>query len=194
MATALLISEQRVKQLTNLDNNVRVEEITPFVIQAQDIMLQNRIGTKLYDRLKQGVIDDDLNANEQELLNNYAGPALAHYAVYLMLPGLKYKLVDKGVLSGASEETTQTSLEELNYLRQSVKDVAEFYEQRMYEYLCDNSTDFPQYNSPGDQGMFPSTDSPYFSGLVIPKPRYAKETCNCEDGCGCRDIRGTQIY
>lgn len=192
MATALLISEQRVKQLTNLDSNVRIDEITPFVIQAQDIMLQNRIGTKLYDRLKAGVIADNLNASEALLLNDYAGPALAQYAVYLMLPGLKYKLVDKGVLSGSSEETSDTSLDELNFLRQSVKDVAEFYEQRLYEFLCDNSSDYPEYSSPGQDGMFPSTDTPYFSGLVIPKPRYAKNE-QCQDGCNCCDVRGTEI-
>jgi hypothetical protein len=186
---ALLISEQRVKQLTNLDSNVRIEEITPFVIQSQDIMLQTRLGTLFYERLKEGVINNDLNSDETKLLNDYIAPSLAHYSVYLMLPGLKYKLVDKGVLSGSSEETTQTSLEELNYLRSSVKDVAEFYIQRMFEYLCDNSTLYPQYASPGPDGMYPSTDSAYFSGLVIPKPLYAtrqQELCgNCEGNCGC---------
>ena len=80
MSRAILISEQRVKQLTNLDDNVRVEEITPFIIQSMDLYLQDRLGTKFYERLQQGVLDADLNADEKALLNDYIGPMLAHYS------------------------------------------------------------------------------------------------------------------
>ena len=68
--TALLVSEQRLKQWTQLDDNVRLNEITPHILQAQDIYLQNVLCTKLFDRLKAGVIAADLNANEQLLLND----------------------------------------------------------------------------------------------------------------------------
>ena len=37
--TALLVSEQRLKQWTNLDSNVRVEDITPWIISAQDVCI-----------------------------------------------------------------------------------------------------------------------------------------------------------
>ena len=184
--TAILISEQRVKQYTNLDNNIRVEEITPFIIQAQDLYLQDRLGTKFFERLKTGVIDGDLNAAEQKLLNDYVGPMLAHYSVYLMLPGLKYKFVDKGILSGTSEETSPTSLEELKYLRQSVLDTAEFYDERLHEYLHDvDSGTFPEYTSPGSDGMSPNHDTAYFSGLVTDIPMKYEKNCKCKGHCDC---------
>ena len=170
MALAILISEQRVKQITNLDDNVRVDEITPFIIQAQDLYLQDTLGTKLFNRLKDGVVANDLNADEQTLLNDYIGSMLANYALYLMLPGLKYKLVEKGIVSGQSEETGATSLDELKYLRQTVLDTAEFYDKRLRQFLCDvDSGTYPQYDSPGNDGMMPNDDSPYFAGLVTPK-------------------------
>jgi hypothetical protein len=169
MATALLISEQRVKQLTSLDQNVRVEDITPFIIQSQDLYRYPRLGFKFFDRLKQGVIDNDLNLNEQKLLNDYIGPMLANYSLYHMLPGLKYKFVDKGILSGNSEETTQTSLDELDYLRNNIRNTAEFYDERLREYLCDQPAGtFPEYTNPGTEGLPPSHETGYFSGLVIP--------------------------
>lgn len=186
--TALLISEQRVKQYTNLDNNVRMEEITPFIIQSQDLFLQPRLGTKFFTRLKDGVIAGDLNADEKELLNNYISPMLAHYSVYLMLPGLKYKLVDKGILNGTSEETSPTTLQELEYLRQATLDTAQFYDERLHEYLHDiESGTFPEYSSPGSDGMSPDHETAYFSGLVVPnyfKLKYAKE-CGCYSDCDC---------
>ena len=48
------------------------------------------------------------------------------YALYMMLPTIKYRIVEKGIVSGTSEETA-TNLDELKYLRQSVLDTAEFY-------------------------------------------------------------------
>ena len=188
--TVLLISEQRVKQWTNLDDNVRVNEITPFIIQAQDIYLQDRLGTKFYDRLKKGVFNDDLTTDEEKVLNEYVGPMLAHYSLYMMMPGLKYKLVDKGVVSGASEETTPTTLDELRYLRQATLDTAEFYDARLKEYLCDQpSGTFPEYSQPGADGMRPNNETPYFSGLVTDTYSYGK--CDCKSNCEC--IGGEQI-
>ena len=74
--TALLVSEQRMKQWTQLDDNVRMDDITPFILQAQDIYMQDTLGTKFYTRLKEGVIADDLDADEKLLLNDYIGPTL----------------------------------------------------------------------------------------------------------------------
>jgi len=180
--TALLVSEQRLKQWTNLDSNVRVEEITPFIIQAQDIYIQDSLGTKFFNAIKDGIVNSSLTSDEQTLLNDYIGPMLMQYALYLMMPGLKYKLVDKGILSGTSEESTQTSLDELKYLRQSTLDTAQFYNERLREYLLDNPGMFADYETPGTDGMFPNKQTPYFSGLVVPRNNktYYEEKC---DGC-----------
>ena len=103
-----------------------------------------------------------------------------------MMPGLKYKLTDKGVLSGSSEETTQTSLDELKYMRQSALDTAEFYQKRMREFLMDNPGMFPEYTSPGTKGMYPNKENPYFSGLVTPRryKDYYEQKCDGCDDCG----------
>jgi len=187
MATALLVSEQRLKQWTNLDENVRVEEITPFIIQAQDIYIQDQLGTKFYNSIKDGIINNTLTTDENAFLQDYIGPTLMQYGLYLMMPGLKYHLTDKGVLSGSSENATQTSLDELKYLRQSVLNTAEFYAQRLREYLMDNPGMFADYDTPGTDGMYPNKQTPYFSGLVVPKMRYKSYYDEKCDGC---DIYG----
>ena len=110
-----------------------------------------------------------------------------------MMPGLKYKLVEKGVVSGNSEDTDATSLEELKYLRQSTLDLAEFYDARLREYLCDVSTGtFPLYDTPTpDDGMNPEKSTPYFGGLVTNIDNYGKRYptwCSqcAENGCTCK--------
>ena len=184
--TVLLVSEQRLKQWTQLDDNVRMNEITPHILQAQDIYIQNSLGTLLYDRIKSGIVANDLNSDETTLLKDYIGPTLMQYALYLMLPSIKYKIANQGVLNGTSEETTPTTLDELKFLRQTILDTAEFYNKRLVKYFYDNPGMFPQYDAPGTDGMMPDKRNPYFSGLVTGKSNlnyYEEKYGDCTD-CG----------
>lgn len=184
--TAILLSEQRLKQYTSLDINVRVDLITPYLISAQDIYVQDLLGTTFYNRIKSGVILNDLNAQEQELLNDYLQPLIAHYALYFMLPYIKYKIVEKGLLNGTSEETESTNLEDLQYIRQCELDLAQFYQERAREYLRNSPGVFPQYDAWNSRdGMSPNRERPYFSGLVTSgikryKTYYGEK---CKDDC-----------
>jgi hypothetical protein len=147
-------------------------------------MLQGRIGTAFYTRLKEGVINGDLNTDEKLLLNEYIGPMLAHYSLYYMLPAIKYKVVDKGILSGTSEETQPTSLDELEYLRANSMDIAQFYDKRLLEFLVERDNGvYPLYNNPGPDGMYPNTNEAYFSGLVTNINPYYAQTNYDINGC-----------
>lgn len=190
MENVLLVSEQRMKQWTSLDSNIRIDVLTPSIIQAQDIYIQDTLGTKFYTRLKAGVIANDLTTNESAFLKDQVGPCLIQYALYLLLPNLKYKMVEAGIVNGTSEETQATTLDEMKYLRESALDTAQFYNQRMLEYLQDNPGMFATYTDPGTDGMLPNKDTPYFSGLQteIPLLRndlyiYADCGLDCDPDC-----------
>lgn len=185
-AISLFVSEQRFKQFTSVDNNVRDNDVAVYILQAQQMYAQDTLGTTFYNRLTEGIIANDLTADEGNLLNDYIAPMVMQYGYYLMLPTLKYKIVDKGVLNGTSEETSATSLEELKYLRQAALDAAQFYTKRLREYLLDNPGMFTQYENPGTDGMYPNKTNPYFSGLVTPggprnKPGAHPNCDECDD-------------
>lgn len=194
--TVLLVSEQRLKQWTSLDNNTRDEEITPSILDAQNVYIQQTLGTPLFNHIKDGVLNTTLNAAEIELLNDYIAPALMQYALYLILPNIKYKIVEKGILNGTSEETSPTSLDELKYLRQSTLDLAQFYDARLREFLCNaDPATYPLYVNPtAKDGMRPDKRSPYNSGLVTNFRRYDKypyNTTNCQN---CQDYCNGSCY
>ena len=168
-AIALFVSEQRFKQFTSVDSNVRDEDVAVYILQAQQMGAQNTLGTRFYNRLSEGIIASNLTTDERNLLDDYIAPYVMQYGLYLMLPTLKYKIVDKGVVSGTSEETAATSLDELKYLREAALDASEFYNKRLREFLLDNPGMFTEYTNPGTDGMYPDKTNPYFSGLVTPK-------------------------
>lgn len=186
--TVLLVSEQRMIDWTSLDNNIRMDILTPAILNAQSVYVQDSLGSPFYNRLLEGVKNNDLTTDEETFLRDLIGPMLMQYALYLLLPNLKYKYVEKGILSGSSEETSDTTLEELQYLRTTALDLAQFYDERLKEYLCDYPSLFPIYRSWNAKGMRPNKETSYFSGLQtdIPKNPYAKKPFNtqCQGECG----------
>ena len=92
MANVLFISEARLKALTAVHDNVQPNDIMPFVLQSQDIYIQDILGTTLYNNLKTAVSASTTTAAEQTLINDYLSPTLANYAIYLALPSLNYKV------------------------------------------------------------------------------------------------------
>lgn len=173
MIYALLISEQKLKQYTPMDSNVEMEEIRPFIIQAQDLKLQSLLGTNFMQDLMAKVDSDSLNEKETELIKYYIQPLLANYTLYLALPNLAYKIHNKAIVQPTSEESTSVSLDIIKYLRDAYKNNSDFYVDRLTDYLCDYSNDFPLYTSTNIKGMQPMT-SKNNSGIYLPKTGYRR--------------------
>lgn len=172
MSNTIFISEERLKKLTAVHANMEPDEVMPFVLQAQDIYIQDLLGTKFYNKLKENIPIYNLTAEEYDLLNDYIGPTLANYAVYMALPSFNYKMKNKAILTPSAEEAQNIDLTELKYLRNSVLNTAEFYRERTREFLKDNEEKFPDYINYGVDGMAPNKRNAYSSGIVIPNRCY----------------------
>ena len=190
MATALFITEEKLKSFTAIDENVDPALLYPFVLQAQDFWVQQTLGTKLYNKMKELVVDNIMSGTPiptdyKTLLDDYISPTVVHYAYYQALPSLKYRTTNKGILSGTSEVAQSITLDELQYLRNNIFDSAKFYDERMRDYLVWHSSLYPEYTTytSGD-GLNPDRSSAYYTGLVIPKNRYRSidDDCNTSNG------------
>lgn len=190
MATALFVTEEKIKSFTLLDDNLDPHELYPFILQAQDFYIQDTCGTKLYTKIKELVVDKVVSGTPiptdyKTLLDDYIQPVVLHYAVYQALPALKYKATNKGVVSGTSEVSAQITLEELQYLRNNVFESAKFYNERLREYLRDYNTLFPEYMTfTYKDGMPPRYGTSYYTGLAMPKRKYYDKFDDCENSNG----------
>lgn len=193
MATVLLITEERLKGYTGIDENVDPKELYPFALQAQDIHLQQSLGTKLYDRIKTDVAafvngGTPIAADYKTLLDDYIQPTIVHYTYYLALPHIKYRTTNKGVLSGTSETAAGISLDELQYLRNTIKQTAQFYDERLRDYLREWNELFTEYTSyTSKDGMAPNRSTAYYTGLAIPGKWQKGRACDCGECEYCTD-------
>ena len=154
--TALFIKDEDLKRNTILDGNVDTDKFKPYVKIAQEIHIQNYLGTDLYKRLQTGIISDDLTVNEETLIG-YIQNALIHWAAVDYLPFAAYTVGNGGIYKHLPENAVQVEKDEVDRLVQAERDFAQYYTQRMIDYLCDNSTLYPEYSSNTDNDINPDT-------------------------------------
>ena len=171
---ALLVSEEKLKAFTSINQNVSPADLIPYILQSQDIVLQNYIGATYYMELKNQVVAGTVSSDNQFLLDNYIGNALCNWGLFYALPFLKYKIFNKSVVSPTSENSDSITLEELKFLMEQVRSAGETYMKRMIEWMVLHPGSFQAYVAPRVlDGQLPERGNPYFGSLVTPKQPYA---------------------
>jgi len=166
----LFIDDQYLKTYTPLGKSIDVDQIYPFVQEAQDIYIQDLLGTPLYNFLEYqlfiGTTFSTPYFTSQEVdLINMCSKALAYWTIYLALPHLAIQIRNIGVARATSENTTVSTVQELKYIREEMQNLGEFYNQRVVNYLCEYSEFFPLYNA-ASKDMYP-TNYQYDSDIYI---------------------------
>lgn len=170
MAQALLITREDIVKKTALNGNVDTDLFIQFVKIAQDTHIQNYLGTDLLEKLQSlisaGTLDDAVNADYKSLLITYVKPMLIHWGMVEYLPFAAYSVANKGVFKHLSENSTNAEKFEVDFLVEKQRDIAQHYTQRFIDYICFNTTTFPEYNSNTNGDMYPDSDT-NFGGWVI---------------------------
>lgn len=170
----LFISEEKLKAFTTLSTNLSPEDLVPHVFNAQNIVLPNSIGQTYYNALKERISEGTLTAADEYLLDQYISPLLCNYALYYASTFVNFRLYNKGILKGTSENGETVDLDELKFLQSQIRMIAESYSEQMTYWLVQNSTDYPLFNSPNSlDGFLPDKGPKYTSNLVTPHTMYA---------------------
>ena len=166
MATALFIKREDLVRNTALGGNVDTDKFIQFVKIAQEIHIQNYLGTKLYDKISSDIIGGTLSGNYLSLVNSYIQPMLIHFAMMEYLPFAAYTIANGGVYKHQSENSASVDKTEVDFLIEKERKIAEFYVRRFVDYMAFHQNDFPEYNQNNNEDMFPDHDVQY-SGWVL---------------------------
>jgi hypothetical protein len=166
MAQALFISRDDIIKFTVLNGNIDTDKFIQFIKIAQDVHIQNYLGTRLFNRLNDDIVNDDLTQPYSDLLTTYIKPMLIHWAMVEFLPYAAYTVANKGVFKHNSENSTNVDKNEIDFLIAKERDVAQSYTNRFIDYMCFNQVSFPEYNANSNADVFPDKDA-NFTGWVI---------------------------
>jgi hypothetical protein len=166
MAQALFISRDDIIKFTVLNGNIDTDKFIQFIKIAQDVHIQNYLGTRLFNRLNDDIVNDDLTQPYSDLLSIYIKPMLIHWAMVEFLPYAAYTVANKGVFKHNSENSTNVDKNEIDFLIAKERDVAQSYTNRFIDYMSFNQVSFPEYNANSNADVFPDKDA-NFTGWVI---------------------------
>ena len=164
--SALFCNEDKLKSSTAINYNVDTAFLLPFLKIAQDKHLQIILGSKLYDKISEEIVEGTLAGDYKTLVDDYIQDSIIHYALVEALPYISFQIKNGTITQKNSENGTAASKSDVTWLIQKERDTAEFYGQRIVDYLCENSSSFPEYSTNTGADISPTSNA-YFTGIKL---------------------------
>lgn len=140
------ITENYLKVNTPTTANINITEILPLVKGAADMWTQSTLGTYFYQYLLAKYNAQTLNSDEK-ILVALMQPSIAWRACADATIELSLQLKNKGVQTQSGDNSASAELKAVQFLNRHYAQKAEFYEQKMWEYLCKNKDLYPEFIS-----------------------------------------------
>lgn len=176
-SNTLLITVQQLKDRTGLHSNVDEKLVAPDIKYCQDSYIMPLLGTALMNKLQEQI--EAAPAYKPTgvyltLWENYLLDALCYYVLSESPMTLSYQLYNKGLNRKTSDNTLNPDVSEIMQSADKYKKRAEWYGQRMADYLLENYELYPEYTTPGT-GV----------DVFLPDTNAYKTTFSLGDDCGC---------
>jgi len=163
----LYISSTRIKKDTALGGSVDDNIIMPYILLAQDMFILPVLGTDLDAKLKSDIQGGSLAGDYKTLVETYIQPALVQFAFAELAPFLRLRFVNNSiVVMGDTDTGSAATFEDLSPIISRSKDAAEFYRERLIDYIRNNTSSFPEYSTNSGSDLDPTVNN-YFAGINL---------------------------
>ena len=167
MAKGLMISRKDLVKYTSLSGNIDTDKFIQYVLIAQEITVQQLLGTDLYEKIQTDIEGSSLTGDYLTLVETYIKPVLIHAAAVQYIPFASYTFGNKGVFKHTSETGESVSKEEVDYLVEKERSVMQFYADRLIDHLSfESASKYPEYNTNSNDDVNPITGQ-FYTGWVL---------------------------
>ena len=145
MTTVQLISEAKIREFTDMNNNVDSKLISNAIREAQDIELQRLLGTLLYNKILSDVQSNTLTGAYRTLVDDWIQNFLLYATYYITLEYIYMRPRNNGLLTPTGGDNSESVDRQMfNVKRQSVQNKREFYAEKLTDYLIENQNSYPE--------------------------------------------------
>lgn len=165
-----LISTTYLKDNTPINENVDDKLLKSAIKESQEIYIRDIIGSGLYNEIQDQAFNGTLTNNNTTLLDTYIAPCLKYYTLTESMLPMTFKMLNKTVASRNSDNANAITIEEMTLMERRFRDKAEYYANRLKDYLCANTSTYPKYLNAGStlDTIFPQ-DVQVFGGIYLPE-------------------------
>jgi hypothetical protein len=170
-----LISTTFLKDNTPINENVDDKLLKSAIKEAQEIYIRDVIGSGIYNELQTQAFAGTITNANTTLLDVYIAPCLKYYTLTESMLPMTFKMLNKTLGTRTSDNTQPVSIDEMTLIERRYRDKAEYYAQRLREFLQANSTIYPLYFNPGSTiDTIRPHNTQLFGGIYLP-PDYDEE-------------------
>ena len=167
--TTLFIDRNTLIKRSVLGGAIDPDRIVPHIYTAQQKYVMPTLGTMLTNKLQSDIESGSLSGNYKTLVEDYITDTLVHYVVVEYLPYSLYHIAQAGVLSYQGDAQVKPDKRDVDFLLQKSLQSAQFFSERLTDYLIANNTLFPEYfetNGKSDN-VYPNKTQKYTSNWYI---------------------------
>lgn len=161
MAQALFVTREDIVKFTAINGNIDTDKFIQWVKVAQDIHIQNYLGTKLFNKINNDIVANTLANPYLMLLNVYIKPMVIHWTMVEYLPFAAYTIANKGVFKHGSENSTNVEKSEVDFLVEKERSIAQNYTRRFIDYMSFNQSSFPEYTTNSNADVYPDKQADF---------------------------------
>jgi hypothetical protein len=166
MAEALLITRDDLVRFTATNGNMDTDTFIQWIKVAQDIHIQQYTGTQLLDKIKTDIVNNTLTNPYLDLVETYLKPMLIHWAMVEFLPFQAYTIANKGIFKHSSENASNVDKNEVDFLIEKQRYLAQNYTERFIQYMAFSGNTFPEYYTNSNSDIYPNSDSNYMGWVI----------------------------
>lgn len=163
---SLIISEELFKALSPTSGDLDWEYVWPIILATSDKWIQPTLGQKLYEKLMTEIKAGSLADPYKLLVEDYVARVTVWFTCYQGFPFWGIKVVNSGVIQRITDDGATVDFSDIDKLAEQCRAQGEFYKQRLIEYLCANSSGFPEYTV-CDNGELGAESVNYSGGLNL---------------------------
>lgn len=145
----LWLTPQEIAKTTIIGGNVERDSYSICIEWAQNTVIEPLIGTLLYDKINEDLINNTLTGDYLTLFNDYIKPILKNSAVSKYIPISNLKSANKGVVRMDSENSTASEEEERYRLSRLYDSLAQTSIIRFEKWISKNT--LPEYSTSQDE-------------------------------------------
>lgn len=147
MAEVLLTSEDFIKKVSNISDNLAGKFMLSSMREAQDVGLKNIIGSALLHKVKTLVGNKTIHNPDNSMYKALVDECqyyLAYMTIVEITNKVSYKIANAGVTKTSDENTQNASQDEIVKQQYYYQAKADFYCKNLQNWILENKSSFPE--------------------------------------------------
>lgn len=178
MKNILLVSEDYIKESSNISDNLYGKYLLPAVREAQELNLTEFIGEGLYNRIIELVDTGDItlpdNVAYKALLDDYIRKYLMYQALANIVPYANVAMSNIGTVVHNDEHVQTLSQGNIELVQNDYQFKADAYCAKMQRHILDNIDAFPEIDNCACEKIKAHLNSSASTGWFLGGPRAYK--------------------